>query len=878
MIRAGEGSRLANDFESSGHVAIGWGELGDLSGLTTAEDVRRRTDQSYPHKSPAARANYSGQAHRFRNVIAIGDRVITYDGPRREYLIGTISGDYQYHPDFFPGYDHVRRVEWGGRVSRDVLRDNSKNSLGAILTVFEPGDHVLADVEDALQHPRSASPDGGAKSKEPTNFEELFAEFIEDYLVDSIGVGHRQRYLESIETGRANYDAVIRAERAGEDVTDLVLRTLLPHTDSARHREGGEWIHTAPAITKDIRSWYEGGGLAKPEDWPGKARLILDFIKRVADQPDDLKEACRDFASSPASKGLQSGILSPILNALHPDQLPVVNSKVVKTIKTLSKKRIKPTIAEYPSAVAVVTQFTTEHQEAIDRAADDELNAMQLFDLFSHWFISVREGAEVIETDGDTDDEETGGFDRMSLDDTRRAIEGICPDAAPRASALELLGHAIRVAHEASPGSWSITLYPSRLRLNAGGIAVFDLRKSGLYVVARDDVLDDRARAATTEFVVADSFRYMTEAKGYLVPYSGLDPAARLLQPASDALIELAIKKSRKAPYQASHAKGAVEYLQQLGLKVPSPAYSYSSTPTGKHQISEGQVPGPDTTTQGTNALYTLDDMAAETHIGRELLESWVRSINRKGQAIIYGPPGTGKTFTAERLAKHLVGGGDGIVELVQFHPAYAYEDFIQGLRPTTNGSGQIEFKVIPGRLLEFCARASERSGISVLIIDEINRANLSQVFGELMFLLEYRDRELALAGGRGFRLPGTVRIIGTMNTADRSIALVDHALRRRFAFLQLAPDFDVLRRFHERQGRKVEGLVAVLRELNEEIKDPHYSVGISFFMRDQLPTDMEAIWHGEIEPYLEELFFDRAALVDQFRWSRVRERISDWS
>jgi hypothetical protein len=172
------------------------------------------------------------------------------------------------------------------------------------------------------------------------------------------------------------------------------------------------------------------------------------------------------------------------------------------------------------------------------------------------------------------------------------------------------------------------------------------------------------------------------------------------------------------------------------------------------------------------NPAYLLRDCSAETGLAEDTLAGWVRAIERKGQAILYGPPGTGKTYVAERLAKHLVGGGDGFAELVQFHPAYAYEDFVQGIRPKTADGGGLSYPMVPGRFLEFCAKAAQRGDRCVLIIDEINRANLARVFGELMYLLEYRDREVPLAGGGTLRIPKNVRVIGTMNTADRSIAL----------------------------------------------------------------------------------------------------------
>lgn len=269
---------------------------------------------------------------------------------------------------------------------------------------------------------------------------------------------------------------------------------------------------------------------------------------------------------------------------------------------------------------------------------------------------------------------------------------------------------------------------------------------------------------------------------------------------------------------------------------------------------------------------YPLAACVADTGFAEDVLARWVRAIRRKRQAIFYGPPGTGKTFVARALARHLVGGGYGFVDLVQFHPAYSYEDFVQGIRPRSV-DGRLEYPVVAGRFLEFCSQARQRRDACVLIVDEINRANLAQVFGELMYLLEYRDEEIPLAGSsRRFSIPQNVFIIGTMNTADRSIALVDHALRRRFAFLELKPEYDVLRGFHDRNqtGFPVEGLIEALKRVNHEIGDAHYAVGISFFLRTDLQSQIEDIWRMEIEPYLVEYFFDSPQKVKELSWDKV--------
>jgi len=278
--------------------------------------------------------------------------------------------------------------------------------------------------------------------------------------------------------------------------------------------------------------------------------------------------------------------------------------------------------------------------------------------------------------------------------------------------------------------------------------------------------------------------------------------------------------------------------------------------------------------TERVQPEYSLSQLATETNISESLLATWISAIERKGQAILYGPPGTGKTFVSERLARHLVGGGDGFWELVQFHPSYAYEDFIQGIRPKATKNGGLDYSTVSGRFLDFCNEANTRKQRCVLIIDEINRANLSRVFGELMYLLEYRDRDAPLSGGGRLCVPQNIRVIGTMNTADRSIALVDHALRRRFAFVALRPDYEILRKFHSAATFNVEGLITTLKRLNAQINDHHYEVGITFFLTADLKQHLEAIWTMEIEPYLEEYFFDQPDTVDSFRWARVSASI----
>lgn len=271
------------------------------------------------------------------------------------------------------------------------------------------------------------------------------------------------------------------------------------------------------------------------------------------------------------------------------------------------------------------------------------------------------------------------------------------------------------------------------------------------------------------------------------------------------------------------------------------------------------------------------DELAVELHVDRTWLQECVELLRDRPQLIFYGPPGTGKTYIAQALGEHLAGGN---VRLVQFHPSYSYEDFFEGFRPTT--SGGFELRPGPMRRIVDQAVANPRDA-HVLIIDEINRGNLAKVFGELYFLLEYRDRNVELLYGDGdFSLPANVFLIGTMNTADRSIALVDAAMRRRFAFVALHPSEppirDMLRTWLRKEGRS-ERVADLLGELNRQIVDPDFKVGPSYFMREKVfgTGGLERIWRTSILPMLEEHHFGEMGSDDvraRYGYAAISERV----
>ncbi|MBM3714447.1 MAG: AAA family ATPase [Actinobacteria bacterium] len=241
-----------------------------------------------------------------------------------------------------------------------------------------------------------------------------------------------------------------------------------------------------------------------------------------------------------------------------------------------------------------------------------------------------------------------------------------------------------------------------------------------------------------------------------------------------------------------------------------------------------------------------------------------IDALHRRGQVILYGPPGTGKTYVAKAITKALSTKADASVR-IQFHPSYTYEDFFAGYRPREK-NGQLVFELTRGPLRRISDAARRDPDVThVLMIDEINRANLSKVFGELYYLLEYRDEPIDLLyagsgtdGGDTFSLPPNVVIIGTMNTADRSIALLDSAMRRRFSFFELHPDVPPVAGILDRWTAvypQTFDLAGLFAELNSRIRDREDRIGPSHLLRtdDLSRSALDAIWTESLMPLLEE-------------------------
>lgn len=276
-------------------------------------------------------------------------------------------------------------------------------------------------------------------------------------------------------------------------------------------------------------------------------------------------------------------------------------------------------------------------------------------------------------------------------------------------------------------------------------------------------------------------------------------------------------------------------------------------------------------------SAYPEEKFFEEVYLSQENYYTLKHLLEHKKNVILEGAPGVGKTFAAKRLAYSLMGTKDtSRVMMIQFHQSYAYEDFIMGFRPAEKGG----FELKKGVFYRFCKKAEvDSDNAYFFIIDEINRGNLSKIFGELFMLIEKDKRGLKLQlpySDEKFSVPPNVYLIGMMNTADRSLAMLDYALRRRFAFFKLVPAFDT-EGFKQycagKKNPKLNRLIDAVKQLNQMIKQDEtlgegFCIGHSFFCTEHKVDDrwLNEVVQYELLPLLNEYWFDEP------------EKVSDWT
>ena len=286
--------------------------------------------------------------------------------------------------------------------------------------------------------------------------------------------------------------------------------------------------------------------------------------------------------------------------------------------------------------------------------------------------------------------------------------------------------------------------------------------------------------------------------------------------------------------------------------------------------------------TEASIDAYTKSDFLDEVYMTEKRYENLVAVLRNKKNIILQGAPGVGKTFAARRLAWSMMGEkDDSRIEFVQFHQNYSYEDFMMGYKPVEDG-----FELKYGIFYRFCQKAANQPDKEFFfIIDEINRGNMSKIFGELLMLIEkdYRGTKATLAyNGLSFSVPKNLSIIGMMNTADRSLAMIDYALRRRFSFFEVEPGFDSEGFIHYQNSLNNETLnelVNKVKDLNREISldkslGKGFCIGHSYFCGRDVCTEewLHSIVDYDILPMLSEYWFDDANKLQ--RWENILQGV----
>ncbi|WP_260596961.1 AAA family ATPase [Sphingomonas endolithica] len=473
--------------------------------------------------------------------------------------------------------------------------------------------------------------------------------------------------------------------------------------------------------------------------------------------------------------------------------------------------------------------------------------------------------------------------DNASVSSRRFWIEKtIASGRADRLSGEHALGRALWSPQRSKDGK---NIYANMLEVRPGDVVFHLVDNQAITGVSLVEGAADQSFVGLADSDWADQPAYRIA----LIDHQQLDPplvreAFLEAEPFATELKELAESGQKGLFYNSRRGLNQGAYLTEVTPTLRSILNRAYVELAGENlpYIDEQQVVLDQGGEEG--AAYTLDDALLDLFLSREEAEDILLLWRAKRNIILQGPPGVGKSFAAHKLAYALMAIQDrDKVGFVQFHQSYSYEDFVEGFRPAEQG-----FELKPGKFVEFCRKAeADPKHTHVFIIDEINRGNLSKIFGELMLLIESDKRDpkwaMPLASGKvPFHVPPNVYLMGLMNTADRSLAVVDYALRRRFAFVSLMPNL-ASPRFDEHLeglgiGLDVRSMLRVrVGELNDEIigdtinLGPGFAIGHSFFCAAPSVGESDTDWYRrvvrtELVPLLQEYWFDAPEKAESWK------------
>ena len=864
MVRAGENAFLIDYFKDLNIVAIGWG-MGDLSGKSP-DEIKSLMAEEYHDASKSSLALNSGQIIRFVCDFEIGDWVISYNPHTRNYLVGKITSDYYYSNELSQKfneendfYSHTRDVEWIGESSRDDLNETALKPLRSVLTIFNLNDGAKNNILYSMNDDKI----------EWTDFYMEFADKLLEYKNNRLALINKiQNVFESI-------NLILPTLERDNDGNDIIPKDIDPFTIfalfnkkiSAENRINiMSQIKEEFSLRNDVPYTFHGIALVNNL----KANFFTFEDKRGEQDIDNLwnlYEIALNFSEQTKENFIdkfniilsQNGIkwnITMALNWIRPFTFINLDKN---TRNLLSSNEIFS--EEFKNYIkSLNTPPKGEEYLKICGEVKDVLNKTEEFENFP--ILSHR--AYVSKLNQENEDSSEKGIGDSDVKTTRYWLI-----SAGQGSYLWDEFYKNGEIGIGFDGTGDLNQYDSKEEIKLKFQQMYDDKSShknnvhACWQFVHDMQIGDVIfvkkgwNGILGRGIVESEYIYDTSK-----PYHKI----RKVRWTHNGYWETEDKLPMKTLTDITIYQEFVDNIKNLFVDED-----------GEEETPEYEYPE-----------YNETKFLEEVYIDENDYNTLVNLLKNKKNLIVEGAPGVGKTFMAKRLAYSMMGEKNTErVMMVQFHQSYSYEDFVMGYRPSKEG-----FDLKHGSFYEFCKKAVEDSENDYFfIIDEINRGNLSKIFGELFMLIENdkrgdKNKIRLVYSNEFFYIPENVHIIGLMNTADRSLAMIDYALRRRFAFFDLKPGFDSdgFKQYQdELSDDTFDNLVSVMKELNYDIKQDEslgegFRIGHSYlcnFKAENVEEKLSYVIEYELIPLLKEYWFDESEKISY--WSdRLRSVLDD--
>ena len=843
MVRAGENAFLYEDFKNFNIVAVGW-EVQDLSGKNP-DEIKQIMENTYSDVTKTSLAIQSAQVIKFVCEFEIGDYVLSYDHFTRKYLVGQITSDYYYSDILSKKYNmnsnfycHLHNVKWIGETIRDDLSDNTAKSLNAILTIFSIQDASKNDILYRMNENKI----------EWTDFYMELADKLIEYKDDRLSLINKiQNIFNEL---NMNLPSLERNDDGNiiipYDIDPFTVFALFNKQISAENRINIiKQFKKEFLISAEAPNTFHGiavvNNMAATFYYFNKNRGVNDIdnlwnvFEAALNYSDENK---LDFIEIYDKIIMQKGIrwnITMALNWIRPfnfinldannrtllSQEEIFSNEFrdeIKSFKSPPSGEEYLKICQYCNDMinetgkygslpalshsAYLNNLKNNEESSDDGIGDGDVKNIQ------YWLISPGNGAKF--WDEFYENGEMGiGFD----------------------------------------GTGDLNQYNSKEELKIKFQEMYDDNSSH-----RNNV------HACWQFVHDIQIGDVVFAKNGMTEIIG------------KGIVEGDYEYDTNKPYHKIRKvkwtnNGNWESKDILPMKTLTDITNYTEFVKSIKELFIDEEDDEDEISEIEYPEYSLDKFLEEVYISEDDYNTLFNLLINKKNIIIEGAPGVGKTYMAKRLAYSIMGEKNSErVMMVQFHQSYSYEDFVMGFRPVKDG-----FELKHGSFYQFCKKAEvDDENDYFFIIDEINRGNLSKIFGELFMLIENdkrgeKNKIQLLYSDESFFIPKNVYIIGLMNTADRSLAMLDYALRRRFAFFDLKPAFSsegFINYQMELNDSRFNNLVLAIKELNEEIKNDEslgegFRIGHSYLCNLKSADNLDFIVEYELIPLLKEYWFD---------------------